>query len=251
MDPILVRKAREEEMQSVKKHAVYEKVPMSECWKETEKNPIKTGWADTNKGTSEYPNIRSRWVAKDFLFSATSPLEGVKLVISEAASSNRKGTVLWVIDVRRVYFYAKERGRVCSRQCGLLRKRLYGTRDAAQNWECELGGFLEEVGLRRGQASKCLYFEELRGISASVHGDDVSVKASREDAEWLIRKFKERYEIKTKMIGEAADLDKQLQILNRTVRWSSRGLWPEADPRHVKEVIKALGLEGASPAPTQ
>ena len=52
------------------------------------------------------------------------------------------------------------------------------------------------------------------------------------------------------MIGEAADLDKQLQILNRTVRWSSRGLWIEADPRHVKEVIKALGLEGASPAPT-
>ena len=28
-------------------------------------------------------------------------------------------------------------------------------------------------------------------------------KASREDAEWLIRKFKERYEIKTQMIGEA------------------------------------------------
>ena len=52
------------------------------------------------------------------------------------------------------------------------------------------------------------------------------------------------------MIGEAADLDKQLQILNRTVRWSSRGLWIEADPRHVKEVIKALGLEGASPALT-
>ena len=51
-------------------------------------------------------------------------------------------------------------------------------------------------------------------MSASVHGDDVTVKASREDAEWLIRKFKERYEIKTQMIGEAADLDKQLQILN-------------------------------------
>ena len=51
------------------------------------------------------------------------------------------------------------------------------------------------------------------------------------------------------MIGEAADLDKQLQILNRTVRWSCRGLWIDADPRHVKEVIRALGLEGASPAP--
>ena len=269
LDPVLVRKAREEEMQYVKKHVVYEKVPISQCWKETGKNPIKTGWADTNKGTSECPNIRSRWVAKEYntgprpdLFSATSPLEGVKLVISEAASSNQKGTVLLVIDVRRAYFYAKARRRVYielpegngggpdSRQCGLLRKSLYGTRDAAQNWECELGGFLEEIGLRKGQASTCLYSEEARGISASVHGDDVTVKASREDAEWLIQEFKKRYEIKTQMIGEAADLDKQLQILNRTVRWSSRGLWIEADPRHVKEVIKALGLERATPAPT-
>ena len=52
------------------------------------------------------------------------------------------------------------------------------------------------------------------------------------------------------MIAEAADLDKQLQILTRTVRWSSRGLWTEADLRHVREVIKALGLEGTSPANT-
>ena len=101
LDPVLVRKAREEEMQYVKKHAVYEKVPMSQCWKEMGKNPIKTGWTDTNKGTSECPNIRSRWVAKEYnigprpdLFSATSPLEGLKLVISEAASSNQKETVL-------------------------------------------------------------------------------------------------------------------------------------------------------------
>ena len=108
---------------------------------------------------------------------------------------------------------------------------------------------MEEIGLRRGQASTCLLSEEARG--ASVHGDDVTVKASREDAEWLIRKVKEKYEIKTQMIGEATDLDKQLLILNRTVRWSSRGLWIEADPRHVKEVIRALGLEGASPAPRQ
>ena len=97
LDSILVQRAREEEVQHVKKHAVYEKVPMGQCWKETGKNPIKTGWADTNKGTSECPNVRSRWVAKEYntghrpdLFSATSPLEGVKLVISEAASSRRE-----------------------------------------------------------------------------------------------------------------------------------------------------------------
>ena len=123
LDPVLIRKAREEEMQYVKKHAVYEKVPMSLCWKETGKNPIKTHWAHTNKGTSECPNTRSRWVAKEYntgprpdLFSATSPLEGVKLIISEASSSNQKGTVLSVIDVRRAYFYASARRRVCFRK---------------------------------------------------------------------------------------------------------------------------------------
>ena len=108
-------------------------------------------------------------------------------------------------------------------------------------WKLVGGGWL---------AQESLYSEEARGIRAPVHGDDVTVIASMENAEWLLRKFRERYETKKQMIGEAADLDKQLQILNRTVRWSSRGFWMESDPRHVKEVIKASGLEGASPAPT-
>ena len=105
-------------MQCVKKHALCQKVSISQCWKETVKDPIKNGLADTNNGTSECPNVRSRWVAKEYnagpspdLFSATSPVEGVKLVISEAASSNQMGTVLLVIDVRRAYFYAKARHR--------------------------------------------------------------------------------------------------------------------------------------------
>ena len=106
---------------------------------------------------------------------------------------------------------------------------MYGTRDAARNRDCELGSFLEDVGLRREKTSTPLCSEEARGISASVHGDDVTLKASREDAEWLIQKFQERYEIKTQMIGERVCLNKQLQVLNRSVRWSSRGLWIAED----------------------
>ena len=49
LDPVLIRKASEEKMQYVKNHAVSEKVTMSQGWKETGQNPIKTGWADTNK----------------------------------------------------------------------------------------------------------------------------------------------------------------------------------------------------------
>ena len=92
---------------------------MSQCWEETGKNPIKTELVDTNKGTSECSNLRFRSVAKEYntgprphLFSATSPLEGVDLVISEAASSNTMVTVLQVIDVRRVHFHSQATRRV-------------------------------------------------------------------------------------------------------------------------------------------
>ena len=111
-DPALKRKARQEKTQYLKMHAVHEKVPMSQCWMET-------GWAGTIKGTSECPNMRPRSTAngrnngfRPNLFSATSHLEGVKPVISEAASSIKKVMLLQVKDVWRVYFCAKAKWRV-------------------------------------------------------------------------------------------------------------------------------------------
>ena len=56
LDQDWIPKTREEEMQYVKKHVVFEKVPMTQCWKETGKNSLKTGWADTEK---ERPSVRT------------------------------------------------------------------------------------------------------------------------------------------------------------------------------------------------
>ena len=192
------------------------------------------------------------------------------------------------IDVRRAYFCAKTMRRVHvllpegdgggpgSQQCWLLRKSLYGIRDTAQNWKCELGVFLEEIGLRRGKAST-----------------DVTVKASRDDAEWVTqigvdgmgwdqylplsgdcenqahhfftlpstihsesalcilqgKTCRRAHRSKTQMIGEAADLNKQLQILNTTVQWSSGRLWVEGEPRHVKESGQGLGTRRRMSSP--
>ena len=111
-----MKDARAEEMTYVKKHVVYERVPRSMCWRETGKPPISTGWADTNKGTTEKPNVRSRWVAREFntgpcpgLYAPTPPLEGVKLVVSAAASSVDPDVVILIVDVRRAFFYAKSK----------------------------------------------------------------------------------------------------------------------------------------------
>ena len=103
---------------------------------------------------------------------------------------------------------------------------LYGTRDAAKNWEIELSGFLcDQVGFRRGKASASIYSEPNSKSSAAVHGDDVIVKTSRRRAEQLIKLFEKRYEIKWQMMGSESDLSKEATILNRTLRWTPPGIW--------------------------
>ena len=132
------------------------------------------------------------------LYAATTPLEGVKLVLSDAASSGDPETVVAIIDVRRAYFYAKAKRLIYVKlppedweegdegRCGVLDFSLYGTRDAAQNWEEELGNLLTEAGLTRGKASPCLYRKEGSKLSASVWGDDVTAQGSNTDIMELI-----------------------------------------------------------------
>ena len=76
-----VKEARKEEMKEVRKHDVYTKAPLQECWE-----PIGTRWVDVNKGDKVHTEIRSRLVAQDIktnkredLFAATPPLEAKQL----------------------------------------------------------------------------------------------------------------------------------------------------------------------------
>ena len=63
------------------------------------------------------------------------------------------------IDVRRAYFHARARRDVYVElpeedkepgMCGKLQKSMYGTRDAAQNWEDCYVEFITSLGFRRG-----------------------------------------------------------------------------------------------------
>ena len=67
--------------------------------------------------------------------------------------------------------------------CGLLQASLYGTRDAAMNWEGELGQFLESIGFVKGKASACLYTSagqaEGEIVSVAVNGDDCTFQGPR------------------------------------------------------------------------
>ena len=178
------------------------------CPRETEKAPIKTGWAETGKGQPVKPNVRARWVAKEYkthsgpeLYASTPSLEALKVVLSEIATGERRGKVVALVDVRRAYFYAPARRRLFvelppedyqagdEQMCGLLQYSLYGTRDAAQNWEEELASTLSDLKLMRGIACPCVWQGCIKGkhIVATVHGDHITIGGERSAVEFLIK----------------------------------------------------------------
>lgn len=263
LDPSQVRQARQEEMAFVKKMQVYDKVPREECVGK----PISVRWVDANKGTDSEPNYRSRVVAQELrsrhhgdpsdLYAAMPPLEAMKYIISHVASDGERRRELMVIDIRRAYFNAPARRPVYveippedwvegdERRCARLRSSLYGTRDAARNWEEELRKFIVQLGAKVGRSTPCVYYFKERRLCACVHGDDVVCSGRREDLQWFRAQFEKRFEIRYQHLSGRLGGSREVKILNRTVRWTSRGIAIEADPRHVREVIRHLGLEGS------
>ena len=119
LDPDLCAKARQEEVEYIRRHKMYTRVSRETCIRETGKAPIKTGWAETDKGQPGKPHVRARRVAKAYktharpeLHAPTPPLVALKVVLSEMATGTRRGKVVSLVDVRRAYFYAPARRKV-------------------------------------------------------------------------------------------------------------------------------------------
>ena len=168
------------------------------CLRETGKAPVKTGWAETDKGQPGKPNVRARWVAKEYktharpdLYASTQPLEALNVVLSEIATGQREGKVLALFDVRRAYFYyVPARRKVfvelpTSRVTNTCVDCCDTVCDAAQNWEEELASTLSGLKLTRGSACPCVWRDRIKGkdIVATVHGDDITIGGQRSAVE--------------------------------------------------------------------
>ena len=149
---------------------------------------------------------------------------------------------------------------------GHLKMSLYGTRDAAMNWQEEVAKEMSKWGFRRGRYNPCLYYNAETGLMTLVHGDDFVSVGPRKSAEDFKKQLKARFEIKSQVIGapgseggarasseSGGSQDPCVQegrVLNRVVRWTPEGWEMEPDQRHVDLIIKELGLSEAKPVIT-
>ena len=128
-----------------------------------------------------------------------------------------------------------------------MNKALYGTRDAAQNWENEYREFLISEGFKAGISTPCVFWHPVRNVRVVVHGDDFTALGVRAQLDWFRGIMTKRFEVKFRgTLGPREQDEKSMRILNRVVEWTSRGIVYEADQRHAEIIIRELKLESES-----
>ena len=168
-----------------------------------------------NKGDDISVSYRSRLVGKEFadkrvdgLFAGTPPLEALRFLVHEAATVEESGIggvgsqeekVIMINDVARAFFEAKAIRKICvelpeecaeslgGRNVALLNRSLYGTRDAAMNWQEEVAKEMRQWGFNRGQYNPCLYIyiHTTQNVQVFLHGDDFASVGNRVSLQWF------------------------------------------------------------------
>ena len=262
-----VIEARKLEIKCFHEHTVYIKTPLTECHEVTGKGPIGVKWIDINKGDEVNEEYRSRLVAQEInygktenLFAATPPLEAKKTLFSLAVTEGFGYGPGWqykleFIDVKRAYFYAPAKRDVYVKlpdedyeegMCGKLNKSMYGTRDAAYNWEVEYVRFMNSVGFVHGKTSPCIFYHSGKDIRCVIYGDDFTLLGSEVALDWFRKSIKATYEVSVKgRLGADDKDDKSVRLLNRVIEWTKDGISYEADQRHAEIIVKQLGTQAS------
>ena len=272
LDPTEVRRARRIEIEYARRKKVWMKITRAEARRRGLKI-IKVMWIDVDKGDAQSPNIRSRLVAKEFnngveegLFAGTPPIEALRLLVSAAATveDDEENSVIMINDVSRAFFEASIQREVCIElpdedvedgdreqdMVGLLQQSLYGTRDAAANFQKEVRIFMKSVGFRPGRYNPCTYYHPTRKLTTLVHGDDFVTKGCRRQCHVFRAQLEKRFEIKTKIVGMGENESQEERILNRVLRVTESGWELEADQRHADILVRHLNLGNAKPVST-
>ena len=102
---------------------------------------------------------------------------------------------------------------------------MYGTRDAAQNWEHASMEFMESGGFRNGVATPCVFHDPSRDLRAVVQRDDFTVLGPNKELDWLCRTIANRFDVNfRRRLGPEATDDRSIRLLNHVSEGTEDGI---------------------------
>ena len=132
------------------------------------------------------------------------------------ADGERTGNkTMLVSDVSRAFFEAAARRKVAvilpddalepgenkDDVVGVLKQSLFGTRDAAVNFQREVKAMMENAGLTQLNYNASLYCNSKTGVRVMVHGDDFVAVGARDEVESFRKQVASRFPLKGKVAG--------------------------------------------------
>ena len=117
----------------------------------------------------------------------------------------------------------------------LLSRSLYGTRDAAHNWELEIKRVFDAAGFVQGRSSPCVWRHSTNSLKVVIHGDDVVSVGSHTDTVWLRETLAAAWRMSERGCLSGTPqycTTKHITCLNRLISVDDAGYTWEADPRH-------------------
>ena len=116
-------------------------------------------------------------------------------------------------------------------------------------------GTLLTLDFERGISAPCCYYYKKRRISLVVHVADIAATGSKKEHALLSEDLRQRYDLDFKILGPEHGECKQGTYLGRTITWTTHGLHYEADRKHVRLLLRDIGMEKRSsvstPGPTE
>jgi len=264
LDAKMVRKARQEEMETFKIMNVYVHVSREEVRKSKSGKTIGVRWVDTKKADGRH---RSRLVAQEFaqlgdrddLFAATPPLAATKFILSELASHGQGGPGIeriMILDIKRAFLYGdleeevyielpeedpgKSQGLV-----GKLVKAMYGTRSAPQVWQEVVRKVMNNLGFKTSVKFPCVYFNRQRGLKVVTHVDDFLCTGNPAHLNWMLKELKKEFELTSAVMGPSDVEVQEATFLGRRIRWTRDGIEYEGDERHTKILLQEWDMKEA------
>ena len=216
LDTAKVQEARREECQVIDAMGVWEVID-----RPANERVISTRWVDVNKGDETHPKYGSRFVARELkqksdFFASMPPITALRALFTLAVTMrvpNLVGklaqmdptTCLIFIDVKKAHFWSPARRRLLVElpsgmgyppgKVGLLRKSLYGTRDAPANWEAAIKAVMMLMGFQQAKSNSCLYYHAEKQIRIEVHGDDFTGVGPKTELEWFAAELRKHWTI--------------------------------------------------------
>ena len=265
MSQKMVIEAKRKELEIFTKLKVYRVVTRESMKRDEEGKMVSIKWVITNKGTEKNPIAKARLVAREFntgdkrgeLFAGTPGLMVMRTVISWAMTRREDGRKrsIMLADVKTAFLYGAARRSLyvelppedplaaSGQHVGKLERAMYGTRDAPMIWQDHLRKTLLGIKFTESVTHPGVFQHKTRDILLCVHVDDLLCTGLRDDLMWLKTQLLKEYELETKLMGDDDDMERTAVYLGRTLEWSEDGLGVRPDQRHVRLLLRELGME--------